>query len=74
MIRKYLQKTWKEFNFTVEEGIRSLSTLCLSEAKIKNGDSFHYFPCPKLESQKLLKALKIELPKIMLKKRGECGQ
>jgi len=68
MIVKHLQKAWKEFDFTVEEGIKSLSTLCLLEAKLKNGDSFNYIPSPRAESQKLLKALEIKLPEILHKR------
>ena len=65
MIVRYLQKAWNEFNLTVEEGLKQLSTLTSMEMKVKNEQSILKIPKPREQSENLLKALNIKMPTIL---------
>jgi hypothetical protein len=52
---------------TVEEGLRSLSTLTLQEVTVKDRSSFQQIPEPRDQNKKMLEALGVELPKILPK-------
>jgi transposase len=67
MIMKALDNAWERLYLTVEEGIRSLSTLTLLEATFDNGSAFQYIPEPRKQNQLMLEALDIKLPKILPK-------
>lgn len=63
MIVRELDKAWKHLYLTVEEGLRSLSTLTLLEVDLENGGSFQYVPEPREQNKKMLEALELRLPK-----------
>jgi transposase len=65
VIVKYLQNAWKEFDLTVEEGLNQLSTLSVMEMKIKGKGSCLKIPQPREDSQKLLAALGIRMPRAL---------
>jgi transposase len=67
MIMKALDNAWKHLYLTVEEGIRSLSTLTILETTFDNGSAFQYIPEPRKQNQLMLEALDIRLPKILPK-------
>lgn len=67
MITRELDKLWSSLYLTVAEGLRSLSTLTLTEILMKEGASFQQIPHPRPQNQKLLKAANVELPKILPK-------
>ena len=67
MIIRYLDQKWSSLYLTVEEGLRSLNTLTLQEVTIEGNQSFQQIPEPREQSKKMLKALGIELPKILPK-------
>ena len=58
-----LKEAWRDFDITVEEGLKQLSTLCAVENEI-NGRStaFLTVPAPRDRLVGLLKALNIEPP------------
>ena len=62
MIVKYLQQAWNEFDLTVEEGLKQLSSLTSIEMKIKDHQSVLKIPTPREQSRKLLDALDIRMP------------
>jgi transposase len=62
MIVKYLQQAWNEFDLTVEEGLKQLSSLTSIEMKIKDHQSVLKIPTPRQQSRKLLDALDIRMP------------
>ena len=67
MIIRHLDQKWSSLYLTVEEGLRSLSTLTLQEVTVKGRSSFQQIPEPREQNKKMLEALGIELPKILPK-------
>ena len=62
MIYMYLQRSWKDFNITVEEGIHELSTVCVEEIIIDDV-KINTIPQPRELPKALLEKLVIHLPK-----------
>jgi len=60
-IIRYLKNAWRDFNITVEEGIRELSSICSMQME----DNCQVIPEPRSLSIKLLKTLKIILPEVL---------
>ena len=48
-------------------GLRSLSTLCLTEVYVNENQSFQCVPNPRPQNKKMLDALNIKLPKFLSK-------
>lgn len=67
MIMKELDKCWGNLYLTVEEGLKSLSTLCLTEVFINEDQSFQCVPNPRAQNKKMIEALEIKLPKFLQK-------
>ncbi len=67
MIMKELDKCWENLYLTVEEGLKSLSTLCLAEVFINEDQSFQCVPNPRAQNKKMIEALEIKLPKFLQK-------
>lgn len=65
LIVRYLQNAWKEFDLTVEEGLNRLSTLSAMEMKIRGKGGCLRIPQPREDSQKLLSALGIRMPRAL---------
>jgi len=65
MIVRYLQQAWNEFDLTVEEGLKQLSTLTSVEMKVKDQQSVLKIPKPREQSENLLKALNIKMPTVL---------
>lgn len=65
MIIRILRGAWQEFDLTVEEGLKQLSTLCSMEMKVKNQPSCLKIPRPRERSRQLLKALDIRMPIVL---------
>jgi len=47
MIVRILSGAWKEFDLTVEEGLKQLSTLCSTEIRVKKQGSCLQIPRPR---------------------------
>ena len=62
MITKELGKLWKEMNLTVQEGLRSLSTLTLNYVKFPTGLVMSNVPQASEINAQLLKAAGVEIP------------
>ncbi len=65
IIVRILRGAWQEFDMTVEEGLKQLSTLCSMEMKVKNQASCLKIPRPRERSKQLLMALDIRLPVVL---------
>jgi hypothetical protein len=65
MIIRKLRQAWVEFDLTVEEGLRQLSTLCSTEIQVKNHGSCLKIPKPREKSRQLLKALAVRMPMVL---------
>jgi transposase len=65
LIARNLQRVWADFDLTVEEGLKQLSMLCAVEIVIKDEGSCHRIPTPAQTSDKLLRAAKVRLPKVL---------
>jgi hypothetical protein len=65
MIVRHLQQAWEEFDLTVEEGLKQLSTLSSIEVKVKDNGSCFKIPRPREQSRKLLKALDVKMPTVL---------
>jgi hypothetical protein len=63
-IIQYLALCWSPFDCTVEEGLHSLTTLCLVEVAPKNAPSYHCIPTPRAFIAQLLRSADIKLPKV----------
>jgi transposase len=65
LIIKYLARMWAELDLTVAEGIKQLETLCEMEVTV-NDKVTCKIPQPRESSQKLLDALGLTLPEILV--------
>lgn len=65
MLARHLGQRWQQFDLTVEEGLKKLSTLCSMEVCIKNHSSCLQIPTPREESQKLLEAIDVRMPIVL---------
>ncbi len=65
LIRRDLSQAWTSLDLTVEEGLHQLQTLCSTEISIAGGGSCLRIPEPSQASLLLLKALHIQLPKLL---------
>jgi len=62
LVVRELQRGWRAFDVTVQEGLAQLSTLCAMEMKVDGQGTCLRIPTPRKLSQELLKALEIQLP------------
>lgn len=69
MIIRYLDQKWSTLYLTVEEGLRSLSTLTVQEVTVDDF-IFQQIPEPRKENKKMLEILNIELPKFLPKSKA----
>jgi transposase len=65
LIVRHLQQAWADLDFTVEEGLQQLTTLCSTQILVKREVRCNRIPIPRDISQKLLKAADIHLPKAL---------
>lgn len=65
MVIRALRAAWDQFDLTVEEGLKQLSTLCSMQMVVKNGASCLKIPRPREQSRQLLKALDIRMPSVL---------
>jgi transposase len=62
----YLRNAWREFNITVEEGISELSSIC--GMRREDLQDVFLIPKPRMLAQKLLDAIDVVLPEVLLTK------
>ncbi len=65
MIIHYVKRYWKEIDFTIEEGVRELSTISADVVRVADKE-ISMIPKPRPAGAKLLKALDVVLPKSIL--------
>jgi len=65
MITHYVRRYWREIDFTIEEGVRELSTISADVVRVA-GKEISMIPKPRAAGTELLKALDIVLPKSIL--------
>jgi hypothetical protein len=65
LIRRELSQAWILLDLTVEEGLHQLQTLCSTEINIDGGGSCLRIPTPSPATLPLLKALNIQMPKLL---------
>ena len=65
MIIRELDKAWQHLYLTVEEGLRSLSTITMLEVSFDKEKTFQEIPEPRDQNKRMLDALNINLPKIL---------
>jgi hypothetical protein len=65
LIRRDLSPAWTTLDVTIEEGLNQLQTLCTTEISVEGGGSCLRIPTPSPSSLALLKALNIQLPKLL---------
>jgi len=61
-IVKELASCWRSIEFTVEEGLKELNALCVTEVSIPGQGSYHRIPEPRDLSRQLLEAAHVKLP------------
>jgi transposase len=67
MIMRELDNAWKHLHLTVDEGLRSLSTLTMLEVSLGEEKSFQQIPEPRKQNKQMLEAMSLELPRILPK-------
>lgn len=67
MIIREIDKAWSHLYLTVEEGLRSLSTLTLMDVKFGDDKGFQQIPEPREQNKLMLEALNIKMPKVLPK-------
>ena len=67
MIMRELDNTWKHLYLTVDEGLRSLSTLTMLEVSLGEEKAFQQIPEPREQNKQMLEAIGVELPRILPK-------
>jgi len=65
LITHALQQAWANFDLTVEEGLKELSTLCSMEMRMKGQGSCHRIPTPRQTSAQLLQSAAVRLPHVL---------
>ena len=65
LIRRDLSQAWTPLDATVEEGLHQLQTLCSTEISVDGAGSCQRIPTPSPASLPFLKALNIQLPKLL---------
>jgi hypothetical protein len=65
LIRRELSQAWISLDLTVEEGLNQLQTLCSTEINVDGGGSCLRIPTPNPATLPLLKALTIQMPKLL---------
>jgi hypothetical protein len=65
LIRRDLSRAWTTLDVTIEEGLNQLQTLYATEISVDGGGSCLHIPTPGPSSLALLKALHIQLPKLL---------
>ena len=58
-----LQHAWAGENLTVEEGLKQLSSLCVTEVMVNGTVKDQLLPEPRAQVKKLMELLKVEMPK-----------
>jgi transposase len=64
-IVKELASCWQSMNLTVEEGLKELNALCVTEVSIAGQGSYHRIPEPRDLSRQLLEAANVKLPSFL---------
>lgn len=62
-IVRYLKEAWRTENLTVEEGLRKLRNVSTDMIKVNNVQAGSYISTPDTETKRLLKLIKVNLPK-----------
>jgi hypothetical protein len=65
LIRRELSQAWISLDLTVEEGLNQLQTLCSTEINVDGGGSCLRIPTPNPATLPLLKALSVQVPKLL---------
>jgi len=65
LIRRQLSQAWISLDATVEEGLNQLQTLCSTQISIDGGGSCLRIPAPNPAALSLLKALHIQMPRLL---------
>ena len=65
MVIRRLEQAWASFNLTVAEGVQQLENICVTELSV-NGHITYKIPEPGEVVQKLLAALQIRLPELLV--------
>jgi transposase len=60
-----LASCWRAFEVTVEEGLKELDTLCVTDIAIAGGACCHRIPEPRPLCQQLLEAAEVKLPAVL---------
>ena len=60
-----LAQRWRELDFTVQEGLQTLSTLCAVEVVVGGQSSCLRLPEPSAEVARLIDLARVELPKVL---------
>ena len=65
LIRRDLSQAWISLDFTVEEGLNQLQTLCSTEISMDGGGNCLRIPTPNPATLPLLKVLNTQMPKLL---------
>jgi len=73
MIRRHLEKAWKDIDLTVEEGLEALKTFCCIEMQMPSSPGVHSLPEPNSTVKELVDAAAIKMPKALTHRKVNVG-
>jgi hypothetical protein len=71
LIVRALKRAWKDFDLTVEEGLKELDKICAMNLSVKGGDACLRIPEPSPTARELLDALDVKLPQFLPKSKAK---
>lgn len=70
LIVRALKRAWKDFDLTVEEGLKELDKICAMNLSVKGGEACLRIPEPSPTARELLDALDVKLPQFFPKSKA----
>jgi hypothetical protein len=71
LIVRALKRAWKDFDLTVEEGLKELDKICAMNLSVKGGEACLRIPEPSPTARELLDALDVKLPQFLPKSKAK---
>ena len=71
LIVRALKRAWKDFDLTIEEGLKELDKICAMNLSVKGGEACLRIPEPSPTARELLNALDVKLPQFLPKSKAK---
>jgi hypothetical protein len=71
LIVRALKRAWKDFDLTIEEGLKELDKICAMNLSVKGGEACLRIPEPSPTARELLDVLDVKLPPFLPKSKAK---